>query len=107
MTRANIAGIDHQERVFLGLALLNRYSSSGAVDAGRYLPLIGSERVERAVILGRGMRLGAMLSGSATGILDKTSLAIDGDRLVLELKGDMARFAGEAVERRLASSPRR
>ena len=103
ITRANIAGIDHQERVFLGIALLNRYSASGAVDAGRYLPIIGPERAERAVILGRAMRLGAMLSGSATGVLDNTSLTIDADRLVLDLKGDVARFAGEAVERRLAS----
>ena len=35
VTRANIAGIDHAERVFLGLALLNRYKARGAGRGGR------------------------------------------------------------------------
>ncbi len=47
------------------------------------------------------MRLGAMLSGSATGVLENAGLAREGGRLVLTLKGPAREFAGEAVERRL------
>ena len=47
------------------------------------------------------MRLGAMLSGSATGVLEHASIARSGDRLVLTLRGPAREFAGEAVERRL------
>ena len=54
-------------------------------------------------MLGRAMRLGAMLSGSATGALDHASLGRKGERLVLTLRGEGRAFAGEVVERRLQS----
>ena len=50
VTRANIAGVDHAERVFLGLALLNRYKASAPEeDVRRYggapLPRAGGRSV--------------------------------------------------------------
>lgn len=100
--RANIAGLDHGERVFLGLALLNRYKTTGPLDGARYYSdLLPSARVEEAAVLGRAMRLGAMLSGSATGVLENARLERSGDRLTLTLAGPASRFAGEAVDRRL------
>jgi exopolyphosphatase/guanosine-5'-triphosphate,3'-diphosphate pyrophosphatase len=104
VTRANVGGIDHPERVFLGLALLNRYKTGGQGDeASRYEALLAPERAAEAVVLGRAMRLGAMLSGASPGVLDHASIARDGDRLVLTLRGPGREFAGEAVERRLQS----
>jgi cytochrome oxidase assembly protein ShyY1 len=53
------------------------------------------------------MRLGAMLSGSATGVLEHTPIVRDGGRLVLVLRGAAREFAGEAVERRLQTLAQR
>ena len=102
VTRANIAGVDHAERVFLGLALLNRYKAAAPVEeVARYGKLLTAERAAEASVLGRAMRLGAMLSGAAVGVLEHATLERDRGRLVLRLKGPAREFAGEAVDRRL------
>jgi len=102
-TRGNIAGIDHAERVFLGLALLNRYKATApAEELQRYGGLLTPERAQQAAVLGRAMRLGAMLSGAARGVLDHAAIGRDDDGLSLTLTGPGKAFAGEAVERRLA-----
>jgi exopolyphosphatase/guanosine-5'-triphosphate,3'-diphosphate pyrophosphatase len=102
--RANFAGVNHAERAFLGLALLNRYKAFDSGDElGRYAPLIRPDMAAEAVVLGRAMRLGAMLSGSAMGVLEQTRIAVEGKRLRLTLVGPTRDFAGEAVERRLVA----
>ncbi len=102
--RANFAGVNHAERTFLGLALLNRYKATGPDQgAGRYGALIGPERAAEAVSLGRAMRLGAMLSGAATGVLEHAPLTRAEGRLTLTLDRTVHDFAGDAVERRLLS----
>jgi exopolyphosphatase/guanosine-5'-triphosphate,3'-diphosphate pyrophosphatase len=101
VTRANISGIDHPGRVFLGMALMNRYKSGGPDgDGNRYAALIPPARLAEAQILGKAMRLGAMLSGASVGVLDHAELR-RGDRLTLALRGPAREFMGEAVERRL------
>jgi exopolyphosphatase/guanosine-5'-triphosphate,3'-diphosphate pyrophosphatase len=106
--RANFAGVNHAERAFLGLALLNRYRSTAPGEGvGRYAPLIAPERAAEAVVLGRAMRLGAMISGSATGVLEHARLARAEGRLTLTLEERVRDFAGEAVERRLAGLAQR
>ena len=62
-TRANLGGMDHRGRVYLGLALMNRYKTNG-ID-GRMTPLLkllSEEEIRHAVMLGRAMRFGAMFS---------------------------------------------
>jgi exopolyphosphatase / guanosine-5'-triphosphate,3'-diphosphate pyrophosphatase len=61
-TRANLGGLKHGERVFLGLALLHRYSNKR--EGSRYenlFSLLTDAEVREAEVLGRAMRLGAML----------------------------------------------
>jgi exopolyphosphatase/guanosine-5'-triphosphate,3'-diphosphate pyrophosphatase len=61
-TRANLGGIKHEERAYLGLALMFRYSSKR--DVSRYdalFRLLSPEDAREAEVLGRAMRLGAML----------------------------------------------
>ncbi len=102
VTRANIAGVSHAERVFLGLALLNRYKAvAPAEEVRRYGELLPRERASEAAVLGRAMRLGSMLSGSSTDVLEHAALVVEGGRLILTLTGPAREFAGEAVERRL------
>lgn len=62
-TRANLGGLDHAERVFLGLALLHRYKSSR--QGTNFEPLMGllpEKDVLAAETLGRAMRFGAMFT---------------------------------------------
>jgi exopolyphosphatase/guanosine-5'-triphosphate,3'-diphosphate pyrophosphatase len=103
--RSNVAGVNHAERVFIGLALLNRYKGSvGDDEIGRYGAIIPPALAGEAAVLGRAMRLGAMISGAAVGVLEHAALRVEGPRLLrLILRGEARDFAGEAVDRRLAS----
>lgn len=61
-TRANLGGLKHGERIFLGLALLHRYSSKREGSVHEQLFGLISEREQaEAEVLGRAMRFGAML----------------------------------------------
>ncbi len=61
-TRANLGGLNHGERIFLGLALLHRYSNStGHTRFEHVSRLIDEPQRREAEILGRAMRFGAML----------------------------------------------
>ncbi len=62
-TRANLGGLDHPGRVFLGLALLHRYKNNRA--GSRLEPmfrLLSDDEVQAAEVLGKAMRFGAMFS---------------------------------------------
>lgn len=62
-TRANLGGLDHPGRVFLGLALLHRYKNSRS--GSRLEPLfrlLTDEEIRDAEVLGKAMRFGAMFS---------------------------------------------
>ena len=63
-TRANLGGMTHAERVYLGLALLHRYKSSrtGTGFDPALLDLLPEAMVREAEILGRAMRFGAMFA---------------------------------------------
>lgn len=62
-TRANLGGLAHEERVFLGMALMYRYKTDTPVaqlaDAAQ---LLSPDRLREAQVLGRAMRFGAMFS---------------------------------------------
>jgi exopolyphosphatase / guanosine-5'-triphosphate,3'-diphosphate pyrophosphatase len=62
-TRANLGGLDHVGRVFLGLALLHRYKNSRTGSRlEQLLQLLTPEQIADAEILGKAMRFGAMFS---------------------------------------------
>jgi exopolyphosphatase/guanosine-5'-triphosphate,3'-diphosphate pyrophosphatase len=62
ITRANLGGLKHSERVFLGLALLFRYKNSHSrTSFDPLLRLLSSQKIKDAEILGKAMRLGANL----------------------------------------------
>lgn len=107
VARANMTGIDHPGRVFLGLALVYRYKNADGEMVARYAPLIPPARVREAQVLGGAMRLGAMLSGASTGVLEHTALERVENRLRLILRGPAQDFLNGAVEKRLQSLARR
>jgi len=62
-TRANLGGLDHPGRVFLGLSLLHRYKNSHS--GSRLEPLfrlLTEDEMQEAEVLGKAMRFGAMLA---------------------------------------------
>ncbi|MBY6135142.1 Ppx/GppA family phosphatase [Nocardioides marinus] len=71
-TRANLGGLKHSERVFLGLALLHRYSNKRQGSAFDHLyGLLDEKGQHEAEVLGRAMRFGAMLMVSDKGDIGK------------------------------------
>jgi len=61
-TRANLGGLNHHERIFLGLALLHRYSNSREGTRFEELYTLVDEKTQlEAEVLGKAMRFGAML----------------------------------------------
>jgi exopolyphosphatase/guanosine-5'-triphosphate,3'-diphosphate pyrophosphatase len=61
-TRANLGGLKHAERVFLGTALMHRYTSKrGGNRFDPLLAMLNAEQTLEAEVMGRAMRLGAML----------------------------------------------
>ncbi|MFT4151520.1 MAG: Ppx/GppA family phosphatase [Paracoccaceae bacterium] len=64
-TRANLGGLDHPGRVFLGLSLLHRYKNSRS--GSRLEPLfrlLTEDEMREAEVLGKAMRFGAMFSAA-------------------------------------------
>jgi exopolyphosphatase/guanosine-5'-triphosphate,3'-diphosphate pyrophosphatase len=107
VTRANLGGVDHAGRLFLGLAILSRYKNSGTASLGEgMMALLTDAEINDAVSLGKAMRLGAMISGAQAGLLDKATLARTDETLVLTLEGPAGALNGEVVEKRLASLAR-
>jgi exopolyphosphatase / guanosine-5'-triphosphate,3'-diphosphate pyrophosphatase len=104
VTRANIGGVNHADRVFVGFALINRYKSSAPSPmAERFAGMIGERRMAEAARLGRAMRLGSMLSGSAHEVLENADLRVSDGVLTLTLRGIACECTGDMVERRLQS----
>jgi len=67
ITRANLGGLKHSERVFLGLALLFRYKNSHSrTSFDPLLRLLSAQKIKDAEILGKAMRLGANLWVTST-----------------------------------------
>lgn len=104
MTRANLAGVDHPGRVFIGFALMNRYGGGKrSADVGVALEMLDPESRRKSKALGRALRLGAMISASSAGALADAALRIGNGGAALELGPALADLAGAAVDRRLAA----
>ncbi len=62
-TRANLGGLTHKERIWLGLALLHRYKNTR--DGSRFaelFELLDEREIQSAEAAGKAMRFGAMFS---------------------------------------------
>lgn len=103
-TRANLGGLNHPERVFLGLALLHRYSNSR--DGTRFeelYTLVDEKAKLEAEVLGKAMRFGAML-WMEKGAERATFKWYPKKRLLeLRLTRDALPLYGEVAEARLKS----
>lgn len=100
ITRANLAGLDHAGRVFLGLALLRRYRNSRSGTAFEAVSgLIGKSDRKLAEMTGAAMRFGAMLTVDSRGMGELAPRPEEGV-LELRLKGPAAGLFGEVAKAR-------
>lgn len=103
-TRANLGGLTHPERVFLGLALLHRYRNKreGTRFEEMY-DLLSPEDQKQAEILGKAMRFGAMMWMRKDSSLGTFKWAPRKKQLLLTLTPEAEPLYGEVAEARLAS----
>jgi len=103
-TRANLGGMKHSERVFLGLALQHRYRNKR--EGARFAPLYGlldEQEQKQAEILGKVMRFGAMLVMKPDADMGHLNWISKKRRLDLILPDDARPLYGEVAEARLMS----
>ncbi|WP_293574767.1 Ppx/GppA family phosphatase [Phaeobacter sp.] len=106
-TRANLGGLKHSERVFLGLALLHRYRNKRLGSTFEPLYQLLNEREEKeAEILGKAMRFGAMLMVSKSGDIGRLKWQPRKKLLHLDLPNEAEPLFGEVAQSRLSSLAR-
>lgn len=103
-TRANLGGLNHRERVFIGLALLHRYKNSR--EGSRFEPLfslLDEAEIRKAEVLGKAMRFGAMFSGQVPERMGTLRWFPKKRVLELHLGPDAKALFGEVAEARFKS----
>ena len=103
-TRANLAGLTHEERVFLGVALLHRYKNSRA--GSRFEPLFGlldEGELREAEIVGKAMRFGSMLSVQSADLMGRLAWYPRKKLLEMHLAEGSRGLFGEVTEARFKS----
>lgn len=98
---APLVGIDHHQRIRLGLTVMSRYDAVTVPKLEGRVPSLTSDDKRRARAIGLAFRLGARLSGGAHGILGDCMLEPKGKALVLRIPKARASLVGETVEKRL------
>jgi len=96
-----VAGLTHQARAFLALAVATRYGASTLGSA--YKParrLLEDDFIAKAQIVGLALRLAYRISGSVAGLLPHSTLKVKKKALVLIFDKSQGRLAGEIVEKR-------
>ncbi len=103
-TRSNLGGIDHQGRVFVGLALLHRYRNAApGLHLEPMVELLSDKDRQMAVVLGKAMRFGAMFSGNIPEAMCRVEYRPKKKELKLILPRVAAVLYGEVAEARFKS----
>ena len=100
-TRANLGGLTHEERVFLGLSLLHRYKGSRGGRLKGLVSLLSPEEVTQAEVLGRAMRFGAMFSVEDPAEMGELRWFPERKLLEMHVSPKAAELFGEVAENRL------
>ncbi|MFL4471995.1 Ppx/GppA family phosphatase [Tateyamaria armeniaca] len=103
-TRANLGGLKHSERIFLGLALLHRYTNKReGTHFEELYDLIDEKTKVEAEVLGKAMRFGAMLWMDKDANLGEFRWYPKKKQLELRLAPNAMPLFGEVAEARLNS----
>ncbi len=103
-TRANLGGLKHSERVFLGLALLHRYKNSRDNSPFEELfSLLSEKEIRQAEVLGKAMRFGAMFTTVSPDHMGKLKFYPKKKILELTLSTEAQDLFGEVAQARFAA----
>ena len=103
-TRANYGGLDHQGRVFLGVALLHRYKNSrDGTHFEELYDMISPKDLKAAEVLGKAMRFGAMFSVQRPELMGELDWRPKKRLLRLTLHPETRDLFGEVARARLKS----
>ena len=103
-TRANLGGLSHKERVFLGLALLHRYRNKrDGTQFEKLFSLLNDDGRKDAEVLGKAMRLGAMLWANPDNETAKLNWLPKKKSLSLTVTVEASPLFGEVAKLRLYS----
>ena len=101
VTRSNISGLSHKERVFLAAILLFRHKAKPEkVFNSRFFKIISRKKRKIALVIGRGLRLASTFSGEKN-LLDKIDFSLRADEVELYFQPKVACINGEVVDRRI------
>ena len=104
VTRANLGGMNHEERIFLGVALLHRYKNTRDGSPFHDLfDLLDANQLRKAEILGKALRFGAMLTASENENMGALKYYPKKGKLELRLMPGTRDLFGEVAEARLAA----
>ncbi len=103
IAHGGFTAIDHPGRAYLALAVFYRHVGLVMDDelSPRLRELASTRMIDRARVLGAALRLAYVVSAAMPGVLPRTRLAVERQRLALHLPGETAALAGERVLSRL------
>ncbi len=103
-TRSNLGGLDHPGRVYLGIALMYRYKTSGMRPRIKEIAsLLPEKDLAEAKMLGRALRFGAMFSMDGPQNAGELRLYPKKGVLELILEREMQALFTEVAEQRFAA----
>jgi exopolyphosphatase/guanosine-5'-triphosphate,3'-diphosphate pyrophosphatase len=111
IAQSALAAIDHPGRVFLALTSYFRHLGAAREDdneatsrlSQRLRAIVSKRLYRRARIIGAAVRTAHMLSIGRAGIVGRTPLAFEGNKLLLVLPQALAALDGERLRRRFAT----
>jgi exopolyphosphatase/guanosine-5'-triphosphate,3'-diphosphate pyrophosphatase len=104
VTRANLGGLTHEERVFLGVSLLHRYKNSRENNRfDRVFGILDDKLMAKAEMVGKAMRFGAMIAVDEPHRKAALTWRARRKELFLTIDADAAGLFGEVAEARFHS----
>jgi len=100
ITRSNITGVSHKERIFLAMVLLFRHKTkSEALQEMNLFNLVSKRKKGIAMIIGRVLRLASTFFGEKD-LFKEISISIKNDEVDLNIPEHLKSLEGEIVETR-------
>ncbi len=101
VTRSNISGLSHKERVFLAMILLFRHKAKPEkVFNSKLFKIVPNKKRNIALVIGKGLRLASTFFGEKS-LFDKIEFRLTAHEVELCFQSKIDFINGEVVERRV------
>ena len=101
VTRSNISGLSHKERVFLAMILLFRHKAKPEkVFNSKLFKIVSKKKRKIALVIGKGLKLASTFFGEKS-LFDKIDFRLKAHEVELCFQSKIDFVNGEVVERRI------